>query len=149
MKTETQPGYSIRMLADSLGKDRATVTRLVATIPPCSGTGSQKRWRLGDVEAALAAKPGKSLRDEKLGEEIRRLRIRNDKDEAKVIDKAVVGKACARLLSGASPMLEQKLVNEWPSAVAGLDVPAARVFGRRMVDDILAGMRALAMEFPE
>jgi len=35
-------------------------------------------------------------------------------------------------------MLRQKLENEYPLAVAGLDVPQARVYGRRLGDDILS-----------
>lgn len=147
-KEENESGFSIRGLSAELGKDRATIARLVAGITPVSGSGSRKRYRIGDVEAAMAAKPGKSLRDEKLGEEIRKLRIRNDKEERVTIPRNEVSQAVQKCLGPVATMLEQKLVNEYPAAVAGMDVPQARIFGRRLVDTILVAFTDLSAMFP-
>ena len=54
---------------------------------------------------------------------------------------------CAGALVPIREILEAKLVNEYPSAVAGLDVPQARIYGKRLYDDILAAFLALDKEW--
>ena len=41
-------------------------------------------------------------------------------------------------------LLTQKLENEYPSVVAGLDVPAARIYGKKLNDQIRAEVRSWA-----
>lgn len=89
-----------------------------------------------------------SLRETKLSEEIRKLRIKNDRDEGKSVPKVEVASAIRRALAGVAGILEAKLVAEWPSAVAGLDPAQARVYGRRLYDDVMVQCQALEKEFP-
>jgi hypothetical protein len=79
---------------------------------------------------------GVALRDQKMAEEIRKLRIRNDKDEGKLVPMDWIASGDTRILARVDQILEQKLSNEYPSAVAGLDVPQARVYGKRLGDQI-------------
>lgn len=79
---------------------------------------------------------GVALRDQKLAEEIRKLRIKNDRDVGKLVPLDFIEQGDAKILAAVDQILEQKLSNEYPSAVAGLDVPQARVYGKRLGDQI-------------
>jgi len=45
--------WSISGLAVELGMDRRTLAKRLAHVPPVTGTGRRKRWRLADVLAEL------------------------------------------------------------------------------------------------
>ena len=90
-----------------------------------------------------------SLRDQKISEEIRKLLIKHDRDAGKLIAKVEIAAAIRRALGSVSSIIESKIVGEWPSAVAGLDPAQARVYGRRLYDEVMAQCKALEREFPE
>lgn len=90
-----------------------------------------------------------TLRDQKIAEEIRKLKIRNDKDAGKLIARVEVAAAIRRALASVAGIIEAKIVGEWPSAVAGLDPAQARVYGRRLYDEVMAQCELLKKEFPE
>ena len=90
-----------------------------------------------------------TLKDEKTKEEIRKLRIKNDKDQGKLVLKAEMASAIRRALGKVSSICESTLVHEFPTVVAGLDPAAARVYGRRLHDLLMSECQALAKEFPE
>lgn len=90
---------------------------------------------------------GVALRDQKVSEEVRKLRIRNDRDEGKLISVDLVKQCVARVLSRVDQILEQKLANEYPSAVAGLDVPQARIYGKRLGDQVRVEFNKLKGEW--
>ena len=132
------------------GHDRRTIDKLVAHIEPAEVRGVTKLYRLSDVESALKQNGSSaSLRDQKLIEEIRKYRIKNDRDEGKLVPREAVAESIRRCLGPVALKLEQKLVNEYPSAVAGLDVPQARIYGKRIVAEILKHYQELAKEWPE
>ena len=79
---------------------------------------------------------GVALRDQKTSEEVRKLRIRNDRDERKLVARVEVTRDAYETFNWQQKILGQKLVNEYPSAVAGLEVAAARVYGRRLLVSI-------------
>lgn len=85
----------------------------------------------------------------KYREEVRKLKIINDERQGKSVLKVEIVAAVQRALSQVSQIAEAKLVNEYPSAVAGLDVPQARVYGRRLYDQLMIEFRKLSKEFPE
>ena len=87
---------------------------------------------------------GASLRDQKIAEEIRKLRIKNDRDESRTIPVEYVCRVHAEILACVDAILEQKLSNEYPSAVAGLDVAQARVYGKRLGDQVRGEFQKLA-----
>jgi len=96
----------------------------------------------------LKAKPkGKrgalTLKDQKLNEEIRRLKNRNDKDDGKLILAAAFCAAVHEVGASMKSILRQKLELEYPAAVAGLDIPQARVFGKRLNDEIILEFQKL------
>jgi hypothetical protein len=138
--------YSVNALSKLTGKDRRTIDKAVAGVVPTRVAGKTKFYRLQDVEEALK-KPGHSLRDEKLMEEIRKLRIANDKEEGIVVLKSAVMQSVRRCMSPVAAMLEQRLVNEYPTGVAGLDVPQARIYGKRLCDELLTWFQTLEKEW--
>ena len=136
-KPKQQQGFSVNAIALKLKRDRATITRATSGLAPIRREGTVSFFELADVEAALSAKSDKTLKDEKLSEEIRKLRLKNDRDEGKMVERFKVCESIARCLSPIRDILTAKLVNEWPSAVAGLEPASARIFGRRLREDVL------------
>ena len=90
---------------------------------------------------------GIALRDQKLSEEIRKLRVKNDRDEGKLILVDSVKACVSRVLARVDQILEQKLSNEYPAAVAGLDVPQSRIYGKRLGDQIRVEFQGLKEEW--
>lgn len=107
-----------------------------------------QRWLAehGD-EAVAAAESGGGLRSQKLTEEIRRLRIANDAKAGKLVARMDVVATHDRILARARVDLERVLVHEMPTAVAGADVPTARMLGRRYADMAIAALAACAEEW--
>jgi hypothetical protein len=112
----------------------------------CVDMAVLKKW-IGENKDALSAKGDLSLKDQKLNEEIRKLKIANDKADKLVVSKSA-GKTCINAcVEKIRHFLEQKLENEYPSAVAGMDVPQARVYGRRVHDQIVLELQKLHAEW--
>jgi hypothetical protein len=137
--------------AEKLSKDLLSKAKKLAC-PNFKGgrvvkAGLQK-W-IADHKSELDAMDTGSLKDQKTAEEIRKLKIKNDRDEAKLILKSDVAASIRRVLGQVSSIAESKLVNEWPTAVAGLDVAQARIYGRRLHDALMLEYQKLAKEFPE
>ena len=100
-------------------------------------------------KAALAA-TSESIEALKLkiaSQQERKLRIANDAKEGKLIELEKVKRSHAKLCAAASDLLTQKLENEFPALVAGLDVAAVRVHGKRLNDAIRAEFREMASIF--
>jgi hypothetical protein len=82
----------------------------------------------------------------KIYEEIRKLKIGNDTKQRLVIPIGEIKSAIGGFAVRTRAMLIQKLENEYPSVVAGLDVPGARVYGKRLNDSILEELRRMGEE---
>lgn len=147
MTGQASTDFSVNALSKLLGNDRRTIDKAVQGIPPTRTQGKTKYYRLEDVEAALKAKNNNKLRDTKLLEEIRKLRIANDEAEKVVVPKAKVADSIRRCMAPAAAALEQRLVNEYPTAVAGLDVPQARIYGKRLCDELLGFFQTMEKEW--
>lgn len=119
-----------------IGHDRRTIDKLVVNLSPVGQEGNAKLYALADVEGVLKSKPDKSLKDEKLAEEIRKLKIKNDRDEGKLVLKIKVLEVWEKMSGQMRFIQDQKLENEYPAVVAGLDVPQARVYGKRLNDSL-------------
>lgn len=106
-----------------------------------------QEWLKENKEQIVASRSKEDVQIEKLLEEVRKLRISNDQKEKLVILKDKV-KACnAACVDRVRTILEQKLENEYPSAVSQMDVPQARVYGRRLGDQILLEFQKLSSEW--
>lgn len=138
-KTKSPPqGYSVNALSKLTGRDRRTLDKLLVNVAPVANSGGKKLYSLAAVEAELAKKPKveQSLKDQKTFEEVRKLRIANDAKEGRLVPRDQYESWIAKVRSGVDVIIEQKLVNEYPSAVAGMDVPQARIFGKRLGDQL-------------
>lgn len=141
--------FTVTRLSEMTGSDRQTIKRHLLNVKPRNPGERLKKYAFEDLTAAMAGQdtdPG-DLKAEKLREEIRKLKIANDAKEEKVILKTKVAAAIQRIIPRAMAAAEQKLVNEWPSAVAGLDVPQARIFGKRVFDDLMKSFCEFGDEF--
>jgi len=77
-----------------------------------------------------------SLRDQKLAQEVRKLKLRNDAREGKLIAKTVVVETHAKILGRVMPRVKQILENEYPAQVFGLSAPDIREKGKAAFDEI-------------
>lgn len=91
-----------------------------------------KAW-LADTKNQEKLSASVSYKDKKTFEEWRRLKLRNDREEGKVIDRIAIIAAINALSAACRETLEQKLLREYPAAVAGMDVPQVRVFSQRLI----------------
>jgi|SRR5919109_1948350 hypothetical protein len=150
-KAKQSQFYSVNALSKLTGADRKTIDKAIARaqIKPARMVGARPEYRLEDVQAALDARRDKSLVEEKLAEEVRKLRIRNDRDEGKLIPRLQVNATIARTFGDICRMLDQKLENELPALMQGLDVVGARLKGKLVNDLIRAELRKLVEAWPE
>lgn len=80
-------------------------------------------------------------------EKLRGEKRRNDHADGLLVEKVKVAEQFQKVFRPALARVEQMLVNEYPSKVAGLDVPAARVYGKRVLDFILEAHREAALQW--
>lgn len=148
-KTKSPPHklLSVNALSNVTGRDRRTIDKMLAGVAPASIVAGRKLYTLESLELAAKAKPDRGLREQKIAEEVRKLRIKNDRDEGKVIAVEHVMRVMSRILVRVDAMIEQKLSNEYPSAVAGMDVPQARIFGKRLGDQMRAELQSMGREW--
>jgi hypothetical protein len=81
----------------------------------------------------------KSIADQ----ELRKRKRDNDRADGLLVEKIRVVEEFQKVATPIKALLRQKLEIEYPPAVAGMDVPQARIFGRRLEDDILVELQKL------
>jgi hypothetical protein len=118
-------------------------------------------WNVEEVAAFIAvnaraestaSKTSDSIGQAKLREislRCERMAFKLECERGEWVKKIEVASAVNRIMGAARNALEQRLCNEYPSAVAGMDVPQCRIYGKRAFDGIMASMQKLADEFPE
>src|SRR6266404_1344136 len=103
-----------------------------------------KKWML-DNPTKL---PVPILWKDKLGEErLRREKRANDYEEGLLVEKLKVAEQFQKVFRPVLARVEQMLINEYPSKVAGLDVPAARCYAKRVYDLILEAHREAVLQW--
>jgi hypothetical protein len=80
-------------------------------------------------------------------EKLRGEKRRNDHDEGLLVSRASVAEHLQRAFRPTFGRIEQFLANEYPAKIVGLDVPAARIYGRRIFDMVLDAHRQAALPF--
>jgi hypothetical protein len=73
----------------------------------------------------------------------KREKLRHDKDAGILINEEDSAEWFLRFAKEAAGIYHQKLINEMPSAVAGLDVPSARIYGKRIYNLTMAALRQI------
>jgi hypothetical protein len=152
MKNKTPPQnsldavFSVNALAKQFGHDRRTIDRFVAHIEPARVDGKTKFYRLADVEAALKEKGSAApLREQKLAEEIRKLRIYNDAKEGKMEQRAVTVARIQRLGQDVCAYLGA-VAKEKPATLAMTpeDIPRVRIEFQKVCDEMLRKFQGFA-----
>lgn len=138
---------SLKAAAHALGVDPELVKRAKEMACPAFKPGNRieieelRKWIAEHSEELKTV--ALSLKDQKLNEEIRKLKIANDIKAKLSVLRENVKAANAECIERIRTFLEAKLENEYPSAVVGMEVPQARVYGRRVNDQILAELQKL------
>lgn len=118
----------------------------------CYGFHHSGRIDCPKVKAWVIANPTKvptvSVWRDSLGsEKLRAQKRENDYAEGLLVERAKVAEQFQKVFRPVLARVEQMLINEYPSKVAGLDIPAARVYGKRVLDLILEAHREAALQW--
>ena len=89
---------------------------------------------------------GGSLKEEKTREEIRKLRLRNDRDEGKVVLRSEIATKLRTALGRMRGVFEQKFFNELPTAVSGLEPAQVRIKTKQIYDEAMKECACLDSE---
>ena len=71
-------------------------------------------------------------------ERVRKIKMANDKEAGELVELKKLTSEAAPTLQKIKDITYQKLTNEMPIAVAGMDVPQSRIYGTRLASDLLA-----------
>jgi sugar-specific transcriptional regulator TrmB len=137
---------SVNALSKQFGHDRRTIDKLVAHIQPAKVEGKTKFYRLVDVEAALTEKGEDApLREQKLKEEIRKLRIANDAKEGKSELRSVTVAKIQKIGHEVRTYLGN-VSKEKPAVIAMTteDIPRVRIEVQKMCDEIVKKLQSFA-----
>ena len=126
-----------------LGLHPQTLSKILADVPASGSKGRFATYGLAAVKSAIEKHDaGKRQRrgtsDDLLAQRIRSIELHNAIADGTLIEHDRVKSAISTLLARIDQMIEQKLVAEYPASVAGLDVAQAKIFGKRLTDDLLA-----------
>lgn len=118
----------------------------------CDGFHTNGRIDCGKIRTWMQNNPARlppvvNPRDGLWAEKYRAEKRRNDHAEGILVERAEVAENMQKIFRPALARVEQMLVNEYPSKVSGLDVPAARVYGKRVLDMILEAHREAALRW--
>ena len=139
--TKPKSDYSVNSLSKELGHDRRTIDKLVAHLVPTRVEGKTKYYRLEDVQDALKNKPGQTLREKKLVEEIENWRIRNKVLREELLEESQESAWLFKIAKETSAVLWQKLVNEMPAELAKMDEPTARERAKGIYNEVMQSWR--------
>lgn len=134
-----------------------TLTRYMAKpgFPPATKDG----WALDEVLAFIQANTDHGIIDAKLNSslsdlkcedlrvKIARAQFKLDQERGRFVLLADAQRDFSEFWGKFLSSLRQKLENEYPQAVAGLGVPEARIYGKRMVDDVCQTARQMLGEY--
>ena len=138
---------SVHSLAVETGFDPRTVRkRLVdaGLFPPDQHPLAKV---LDALRPASGDQDGDTIKERKTFEEWRKLKIANDVKEGVLIPRAAVAETVRKLGAKFGELLTAKLEQEYPATVAGLDVPSARIYGKKLNDQIRAEVRTWAEDW--
>ena len=99
------------------------------------GSRVSEKQLLKDVEASGLAADATDIRQKKLFEEWRKLKIVNDKRDGLLVEKSKVKESISRFNVRVDSICS-RYENEWPSVLAGLEPPAIRAYLKRGMDQI-------------
>jgi hypothetical protein len=155
-RKKTKHGTSKRTFYDSISQASVTLNISQEVLKAAKAAGCPnfkssrvyvdglKKW-IADHAAAITPEQDKAtLKDQKLREEVRKLKLANDVKEGKLVERSRVVASWQRASKAIVSALRQRLENEYPTGVAGLEPAQARVYGKRLVDLCISDIRAAA-----
>lgn len=146
-KPKSHGGFSISKLSLMVGKDRQTLVRLLQNTTPVATEGKVRYFTLAQVQATLDHKPNKALKEEKLAQEIRKLRIYNDAKEGRLVDESKEAAWLFGLAKTAGKTLWQKLIVEAPTALARPGEEATcREYLKRVYNSVMSSWREMVKD---
>jgi hypothetical protein len=80
-------------------------------------------------------------------EKLRAEKRKNDLAEGILVQRAQVAQSFQKLFRPMLARVEQALVNEYPAKIVGLDVPTARIYGKKVFDQIVEAHREAALQW--
>ena len=137
---EPKPLLTQSQIAKEFRRDRRTVEKLLEHVEPAGMAGRWRLYRREDVAPLMVVNlrgVKSELRDELIREQVRKLKLANDEKEEALIPRSEVCRVHAEILSRVRRLLEQKLINEYPSEVADLGVSRVRGYGRNLCDALM------------
>jgi hypothetical protein len=138
--------------ANALGVDPELIKRArKMNCPACLPGGRYnvpqlRKWMAEHGNELKASGPSSSKREQKLDEEIRKLRIANDEKERLVVQKAWIAGKNRDLAEKFKGILYSKLVDELPADLSN-DVATNRVLLRNVADRLLGEVQSWSKEF--
>jgi hypothetical protein len=137
--------YTVNGLSEQTGVDRRTIKKRLRDVAPRKTDGGNKLYALEDLTAATEqTTDSDSLKEQKLKEEVRKLKLANDIKERLLVPRQEQAAAIRRAGAGIVPIGEAKFVNEAPVAGSMLEVPQLRIVLRRYWDSFLEECQKLA-----
>ena len=129
--------------AIELRHDRGVLTKALDRVKHDGKRGKFKLYSLATVRAAMEAhaagkRTKRGLSDELLHEKIRSLEIRNRIQDGSLIPVAQVTSAISTRMAEMNSTLNQKLVSELPSIVAGLPVGEIRLRATLFISELMS-----------
>lgn len=123
---------SLHGLSHATGQSRDTIKRRLLA----AGVDPRQRHRLADVLKHLRPKSKGGDADKLKFEQWRKLKIANDEAAGLLESKAARNAILLKFLQRERSVRIQKLEKEYPAALAGLDIPAAMIYGQRLNEEI-------------
>jgi len=136
-------------LSELLGVSRRTIQN-ASLIPGWPKPASNGTWKVESARKFLEANTAAlddsnrdigSLKKEIAAEQARKLRLANEETEGRLTDTEKLSRLIGPILSNFKDLIYQKLGNEIPIAMAGVDVPQARIIGNRYAGELLEKMQ--------
>lgn len=143
IKKTRVPPHTVNFLAEKTGQDRRTVKKKLVDAglyPPEQHAASQVLEAIrpsDDIE-------GRDIKARKMFEEWRKLKIANDVKESKLQDASREAEWLGALMTNALLKLDQRLTNELPAMIEGLDAPQIRVRTKRIYDQFKEDVAPMA-----
>lgn len=135
---------SVFSLSAELGLDQRTVRKRLVDASLFPPENHPLAAVLAAIKPPAGDKEGDSIKERKTFEEWRKLKLANDVKEGVLIPRSLVAETVRRLAAKFGELLTAKLEQEYPATVAGLDVPSARIYGKKLNDQIRAEVQSWA-----
>jgi hypothetical protein len=143
---------SILALSRLLKVGRDTLSPALANVTPAGSKSGKPTWTESQARAALEAAGSRAatgpLKDQKLKEQIRQLKLQNDKKAGTLVEKTKMVSVMAAISSRIAEARTQS-ESQAPVRMVGKDIAELREEVRRIWDDVGRVLASCASEFQD